>query len=189
MLQMLFPTPRSDPLSVKANILVDENGRARLADFGLLTIASDPTLFTASNSTAGHGTIRWMSPELIDPEYFGLDDSPPTKESDCYALGMVVYEVLSGRVPFTTLRHMVVAREVVKGKRPTRPEGAERELFADDLWEILGLCWATEPTSRPDIKSVFDYLERASRSWKPPPRANTGVMEGGDESDLSVLLV
>lgn len=42
--------------------------------------------------TAG-GTSRWMSPELLDPERFGASDDRPTKESDCYALGMVIYEV------------------------------------------------------------------------------------------------
>lgn len=34
-----------------------------------------------------------MSPELLDPERFGKSDDRPTKQSDCYALGMVVYEV------------------------------------------------------------------------------------------------
>ena len=34
-----------------------------------------------------------MSPELLDPDQFGITDSRPTKQSDCYALGMVVYEV------------------------------------------------------------------------------------------------
>jgi len=42
--------------------------------------------------TAG-GTVRWMSPELLDPDRFGFADDRPTKQSDCYALGMVVYEV------------------------------------------------------------------------------------------------
>jgi len=34
-----------------------------------------------------------MSPELLDPERFGVSDDRPTKQSDCYAFGMVVYEV------------------------------------------------------------------------------------------------
>ena len=42
--------------------------------------------------TAG-GTTRWMSPELLYPEGYGTSDGRPTKQSDCYALGMVVYEV------------------------------------------------------------------------------------------------
>ena len=39
------------------------------------------------------GSIRWMSPELIDPEQFGVKGNRPTKMSDSYAFGMVIYEV------------------------------------------------------------------------------------------------
>ena len=39
------------------------------------------------------GTPRWISPELLVPQRFGLDGSRPMKKSDCYALGMVIYEV------------------------------------------------------------------------------------------------
>jgi len=39
-----------------------------------------------------------MGPELINPEQFGLEDNRPTKSSDCYALGMVIYEAISGKV-------------------------------------------------------------------------------------------
>ena len=41
------------------------------------------------------GTVRWMSPEFLDPERFGIlgSEGRPTRESDCYALGMVIYEV------------------------------------------------------------------------------------------------
>ena len=38
------------------------------------------------------GTFRWMSPELLDPPRF-RSSGRPTRESDCYALGMVIYEV------------------------------------------------------------------------------------------------
>ena len=49
------------------------------------------------------GTIGWMSPELLDPGRFNLTEGRRTKESDCYALGMVIYEVLSGQAPFAPL--------------------------------------------------------------------------------------
>ena len=39
------------------------------------------------------GSLRWSSPELLDPEKFGALDPRPTKESDRFALGMVIYEV------------------------------------------------------------------------------------------------
>jgi serine/threonine protein kinase len=107
----------------KANILINKDRRACLADFGLSTItgvatrvaagvsqasliSNDPLIsLTAGTSrmsmisddslmsfTTG-GTYRWMSPELLDPELFGVQGDRPTKQSDCYALGMVIYEV------------------------------------------------------------------------------------------------
>ena len=56
---------------LKANVLIDEDKHARLADFDLLTIMSDTNLISSASFTPG-GTWRWMSPELFDPESFGL---------------------------------------------------------------------------------------------------------------------
>jgi serine/threonine protein kinase len=117
---------------LKANILIDENGRARLADFGLLAIASDTTTIVSSASLSEAGTHRWMSPELLDPERFRLEHSRPTKPSDCYALGMVVYEVLSGNVPFYRCGRYAVAARILEGERPERPQGTEGSWFNDD---------------------------------------------------------
>jgi serine/threonine protein kinase len=100
--------PHSPNPSTKANILINKDRRACLADFGLSTITSVATHATPgvprtppfSNdslvSFIPGGTHRWMSPELLDPEMFGLPElegERPTKQSDCYALGMVIYEV------------------------------------------------------------------------------------------------
>ena len=114
-----------DAPSIQANILIDKDGLARLADFGLLTIVSDPTNYTASSSVVARGTTRWMSPELLDPDQFESSDGRPTRESDCYALGMVIYEVLSGKVPFASLKEFIVMRKVLEGERPSMSEGVE----------------------------------------------------------------
>ena len=168
-LQALVSALHSNTLSFKANILIDQNGDARLADFGLLTVISDPTIFTASSSIVAHGTTRWMSPELLHPDIFDLRDSRPTERSDCYAFGMVIYEVLSGQVPFAQFKEFIVMRKVIEGERPERPEGAEGEWFTDDLWNILTQCWATQPESRPGIEAVLECLGQASSAWTPPP--------------------
>jgi len=180
-------------LFVKANILIDEDGHARLADFGLLTIVSDPTSFTASNSFATGGTMRWMSPERLHPDQFGLEDSRPTKESDCYALGMVIYEVLSGQTPFTQLMDFIVMRKVVDGEHPVRPDGAcaKGAWFTDDLWETMKLCWATRPENRPNIATVLTCLEQVSRDWKLPSlkvEENVVETESADEDDWHFTL-
>ena len=172
----------------KANILIDEDLHARLADFGLLTVVSDPTNTTASSSSARGGTTRWMSPELLDPDQFGLKDSKPTKESDCYALGMVIYEVLSGQAPFAPFKDFIVMKKVIDGERPEIPEGAERAWFTSDLWQMLELSWETQTTTRPSITTMRECLVRASRDWKPSPRpVDEDVEMDEDEWDLTTV--
>ena len=175
-------------LFIKANILIDDDGHARLADFGLLTIISDPMNFTASSSLVSGGTTRWMSPELLHPDQFGLEDSRPTKESDCYALGMVIYEVLSGQAPFMPLKNFIVMRKVTEGERPARPGGAKGAWFTDDLWGVMNLCWEAQPANRPNIAAVLECLDRVSGTWKPPsPRVDEGVA-GVDEDEWHFTL-
>jgi len=107
-----------------------------------------------------------MSPELFDLESPG---HRPTKFSDCYALGMVIWEVLSGRLPFYRFAKWVVSGKVLSGDRPERLQGEEGVWFTDEVWEVLGSCWMTQPEGRPSIEDVLQCLEKASRSWKPPP--------------------
>ena len=102
-----------------------------------------------------------MSPELLNPEDFNTEGRP-TKESDCYALGMVIYEVLSGRAPFAPANAPPVIWKVLKGERPERPKEKEGALFTDDLWEILGLCWKQQPGERTSAKAVLRCLEETS---------------------------
>ena len=109
-----------------------------------------------------------MSPELFNPEKFGLKDSRPTKCSDCYALGMVVYEVLGGKVPFYRYGDYSVVAKVSEGERPERPQGASEPWFGDDIWNLLQHCWKPSPGDRPSIKDVLHRLEEVSVSWTPP---------------------
>lgn len=147
----------------QANILIDERRRVQLADFGLLTILSD----SATCSSAHGGTFRWMAPELFDPEKLGLERGYRSESSDCYALGMVVYEVLSERIPFHQYANFVVPRKVVEGQRPRRPEGMEGALFTDNLWKVLEGCWMPLPGDRLQAEDVLRRLEQVSGSWTP----------------------
>ena len=147
--------------------MVDKGGSARLADFGLLTVVSDSTHPTTSTSSEGSGTIRWMSPELLDSERFGFDNARPTKESDCYALGMVILEILTGQVPFPCYNTTAVIRKVVDGECPNTPQGPEAVWFTDALWGLLKRCWSPQPKLRPTVAGVLEYLELGSATWEP----------------------
>ena len=102
-----------------------------------------------------------MSPELLHPQLFGFNDSRPTKESDCYALGMVILEVLSGQAPFACDNVIIVMRKVVDSERPERPEEV---WFTDDLWGGLEQCWSSHPGTRPAVRAILEYLDRVSLS-------------------------
>ena len=128
------------------------------------------------------GTIRWMSPELIDPGSFDLKESRPTKESDCYALGMVIYEVLTGEAPFSLHSTPLVIKKVLEGERPERPEGNEGALFTDDLWRRLELCWKHQPGERTNAKVVLQCLERTSLLPRPSSDMDQIVEIDTDES-------
>ena len=109
-----------------------------------------------------------MSPELLNSDPTGLDDCRPTKQSDCYALGMVIYEVLSGQVPFAPFGRYIVMRKIMDGEHPQRPGGAAGVHFTDDLWRMLNRCWATRPEDRPSVPIVLECLEMVSKDTKQP---------------------
>src|SRR6185436_11949209 len=74
-----------------ANVIVTPDGTVRLTDFGIARIAGAPTI-TATGSTAG--TVHYMSPEQARGE---RGDA----RSDLFSLGVLLYEALTGKVPFT----------------------------------------------------------------------------------------
>jgi len=140
----------------KANILISHNGHACISGFGLLAITSDQS--SDISSPIGGGTLRWMSPELLSPESFDLE-LRPTKQSDCYALGMVIYETLSRRAPFAPYDYLVVPLKVLRGKRPERPQGEAGVPFTDAIWGVLEMCWKHQPSERIDANDVLLCLE------------------------------
>ena len=131
------------------------------------------------------GTTRWMSPELLDPDRFGVSDGRSTKQSDCYALGMVVYEVradaivptfaeilltyhqvLCGKVPYWEIvNEPLVMQTITDGGRPQKPEAMENLGFTDQLWGLVERCWSVDVSARPDVKTVLSYLNYATWSW------------------------
>ena len=156
--------------SVQANVVIDQTGHARLADFGLLTIVTDHTNLLPPSLPVHGGTARWMGPELIAPQEFGLKASCPTKFSDCYSLGMVVYETITGNLPFHEDTDLMVAVKVSKGERPCRTVG-----FTEGLWRMLGRCWASQPSDRPSVEDVLQCLDMCSKSSAP---SSPGTKEG-----------
>jgi len=168
--------------------LIDQHGHARLTDFGLLTIASDCANPSSSSSSTNSGTARWMGPELLHPDHFGLKSSRRTVKSDCYALGMVIYEVLAGQAPLAQYNKYIVPGKIIDGERPGRPQGAEGVWFADDLWGTLEECWLPHPRDRPNVEAVLECLQRASTAREPlPPGADNDIQTNDEDESCSTV--
>ena len=102
--------------------------------------------------------VRWMSPELLDPQKYGFSKMYSTKDSDCYALGMVVYEILGGSTPFDTDDPFAIVRMVLERERPERPEGDAAKLFTDSIWNVVTRCWKDQPGQRANAIDVLRCL-------------------------------
>ena len=168
----------------QANVLVDDTGAACVADFGLMAMADLGTILLSETIISPGGTLCWMSPELLDSP--PGSDGRPTRESDCYALGMVIYEVswsklsrmsltypsqvLTGLRPFHHLHgYYKIASAIIRGERPEKPLDAELLGLSDALWGLLQSCWSESSPTRPTAQRLLEYISPVSLTWVSPP--------------------
>jgi hypothetical protein len=140
----------------------------------LLTIGSDLTSGADSFNGIGY-SVRWMSPELLNMEESNEGPSP-TQESDRYALGMVIYEVLSGTIPFHQYPEPGALLRIVRGKHPRLPEGEQGVWFTKELWEMLKLCWSGRPGDRPGLDAILRCLQGVTRPSRLPSCVSESII-------------
>ena len=119
-----------------ANVMVDGLGHARIMDFGIAVAKSD----TASVGTAG--TPAYMAPELFE----GVEASVA---SDVYSLGVVLFEMVTGRLPYGESGKTGLSKT---GMLPN----AETETITPQLERVIRRCLAPDPQDRP--KSTYAVL-------------------------------
>ena len=118
-----------------ANVMLDGSGKVRLTDFGLAGIAA-----TIQGAEIRAGTPAYMAPEQ-------LSGKEVTTKSDIYSLGLVMYEILTGKRAYdaATLPELIKAREEAA---PTNPSTLVRDL--DPLIErVILRCLEKDPAKRP----------------------------------------
>mmetsp|Transcript_21197 Transcript_21197/g.63782 ORF Transcript_21197/g.63782 Transcript_21197/m.63782 type:complete len:615 (-) Transcript_21197:1774-3618(-) len=126
-----------------ANLLMDETGIVKIADFGVARVMD-----TAGIMTAETGTYRWMAPEVIEHKPYG-------ERADIFSFGILLWELLTGRVPYEDMTPLQAAVGVVqKGLRPSIPPGTPGPLAA-----VMAACWVRDPESRPSFEQLREQLE------------------------------
>ncbi|XP_057769183.1 serine/threonine-protein kinase STY46-like [Salvia miltiorrhiza] len=130
-----------------ANLLMDENEVVKVADFGVARVKSQSGVMTAET-----GTYRWMAPEVIEHK-------PYDHKADVFSFGVVLWELLTGKIPYEYLTPLQAAVGVVqKGLRPTIPKNTHPKLA-----ELLEKCWQQDPALRPDFSEVMEISQKIAK--------------------------
>ncbi|WP_331852598.1 Stk1 family PASTA domain-containing Ser/Thr kinase [Kurthia zopfii] len=134
------------------NILMDEDGNVKITDFGI-AMALTATSFTKTNSVLG--TVHYLSPEQARG---GI----ATKKSDIYSLGIVLYELLTGELPFSgesavsiALKHLQAETPSVKAVVPSIPQSLENVVIKATAKEVRHRYFTVEKM-REDLETVLD---------------------------------
>ena len=143
-----------------ANILVDPEGHPMVIDFGL-ACASDALLPGAHLAAAG--TPAYMSPEQVS-DAFG----PISAKSDVYALGLLLYELLTEQLPYT-LPHDSAVEELCQVITETMPPPLSQHdpAYRGELDAIVAAALAKRPAERPSVAVLRSRLERALQQLPP----------------------
>ncbi|KZT53898.1 kinase-like protein [Calocera cornea HHB12733] len=129
------------------NVLINESGVPVLCDFGL---AAYEELERATTTLATHGTMRWMAPERLSPDTFGLTTSKTrTTTADVYSFGLTAYEILSGQIPFYGKSDWDAILAIVAGNRPPIPSTWKSEIV-----QVIQDCWQQQRSQRPTATQI-----------------------------------
>ncbi|UCG32709.1 MAG: protein kinase [Phycisphaerales bacterium] len=111
------------------NILIDESGRPKIIDFGVARSTDADITISTLQTDVGHivGTLRYMSPEQCEGDAIEIDT-----RSDVYALGVVLFQLLTGQLPYelSTASPFEVPR-LIREEEPRRPSAINRRLRGD----------------------------------------------------------
>jgi serine/threonine-protein kinase len=162
-----------------SNILFDDEGRPIVTDFGLVkqltlppgetevVLTSDPPADALTGAGRLLGTVRYMGPEQIRGEHDRI--GPAT---DVWALGVILYEVLTGKRPFEDT-HFEAIKAKIERAAPIRPTELRAEV-CDQLEVIVLKCLSEDPDKR---YRTAEELAAALRQWlaegTPKPRKLT----------------
>jgi serine/threonine protein kinase len=149
------------------NVLIDRDGNAFLADFGLsLALAESDRSYYLSYSK---GAVRWSAPELISspdsesiPDDSNGDIVKPNRQSDIFSFGCIMLHVLSGRPPFWWIKNATQIFSLqFKHVEPYRPDPGVT--ISHQHLAFMRRCWSAKPEDRPSTGDAASFVENELR--------------------------
>jgi tetratricopeptide (TPR) repeat protein len=127
------------------NILVDRSGQVKVLDFGVARVTGSDLQATTAATGCGQlvGTLPYMSPEQVAAQPAGLDT-----RSDVYALGVVCYELLAGRLPYDLKGKSLPEAARAIGEAGPLPLGTADRTLRGDLEVIVAKALEKDPARR-----------------------------------------
>lgn len=145
------------------NLLVAADWTVKVADMGMSKLMIDSALDGNINSVATSGgglNPRWLAPEI-------LSGGQCTTASDVFSFGVVMWEILTRRIPWEGKTTWAIVGDVQSGHRPPIPETiVEQDKDGESVREYVSLmeaCWSHHPAERPDFGSIAQKLREIQR--------------------------
>ncbi|KAG6915486.1 hypothetical protein DXG01_011286 [Tephrocybe rancida] len=162
-----------------SNVLVDDAGRARLADFGISSVLDVNLQWTTQHTYGSEGgSLRWRAPEVLEARGGALVKN--SKESDIYAWGCVAWEIFTGQYPFPEIELYVVRHHILTGASQTRPDPSHRAWsdfgLTEEIWECMKQCWEWKPSARPFARTIVQRLNATFTTVDPRPSSEADTL-------------
>lgn len=126
-----------------SNLLVDKNWTVKVGDFGLSKL-KNATFLTAKS---GGGTPQWMAPEV-------LRNDPSNEKSDVFSFGVILWELMTLKIPWASLNSLQVVGVVgFMDRRLEIPENLDPRISS-----IITDCWQSNPGARPSFQDIIQRM-------------------------------
>mmetsp|Transcript_46453 Transcript_46453/g.109131 ORF Transcript_46453/g.109131 Transcript_46453/m.109131 type:complete len:1208 (-) Transcript_46453:95-3718(-) len=163
------------------NLLVSHDQRVKVADFGLSKVLDALSVLPGTKTIAG--TPQYMAPEVMLSHPHGM-------RIDVYSVGLVMWEVLTGAIPWKGMDIVQIIQQVTQKSNetvrppPGRPavEPAHLQSAPVGFVQLMHECWAHWATDRPDTNTLVNQLESVQKTWWAMVAARPGPATGVNQN-------
>lgn len=150
-----------------SNILRDDTGHLKVADFGVSELLKVTKRVKEDRPlTCEDTTCRYVAPEVFKNEAYDT-------KVDVFSFALILQEMIEGCAPFTAKNEKEVLKAYAANERP--PFRAPLKVYSHGLKELIEECWSEKPAKRPTFKQIIPRLESIYKSlghkrhWKVRP--------------------